>query len=105
MRPCLISRSIPWARAVAYAKANPKQQSTDEVRTKVSLTDSAQLYAWNVLQNEKCFRISGTEIVVDGGWFFAATYLTNERCRHTLQLLSAKDKVEHVLDDVLKHFR
>jgi hypothetical protein len=42
---------------------------------------------------------------VDGGWFSAAPYLTNERSHHMLQLLSAKDKVEHVLDDFLKHFR
>jgi hypothetical protein len=43
--------------------------------------------------------------VVDGGWFSAAPYLTNERSHHMLQLLSAKDKVEHVVDGVLKHFR
>lgn len=43
--------------------------------------------------------------MVDVGWFSAAPYLTNERSHHMLQLLSAKDKAEHVLDDVLKHFR
>jgi hypothetical protein len=32
-------------------------------------------------------------------------YLTNERSQHMLQLLSAKDKAEHVFDDFLKHFR
>jgi hypothetical protein len=45
------------------------------------------------------------DIVVDGGWFSAATYVTNERSHHMLQLLSARDKAEHVLDDILKHFR
>jgi hypothetical protein len=39
------------------------------------------------------------------GWFSAAPYLTNERSHHMLQLLSAKDKAERVLDDILKHFR
>jgi NAD(P)-dependent dehydrogenase (short-subunit alcohol dehydrogenase family) len=49
--------------------------------------------------------ITGTDIVVDGGWFSAAPYLTNERSHHMLQLLAAKDKVEHVLEDFLEHFR
>jgi NAD(P)-dependent dehydrogenase (short-subunit alcohol dehydrogenase family) len=49
--------------------------------------------------------ITGTDIVVDGGWFSAAPYLTNERSHHMLQLLDAKDKVDSVLEDFLKHFR
>jgi hypothetical protein len=34
-----------------------------------------------------------------------APYLTNERSHHMLQPLSAKDKAEQVLDEILKHFR
>jgi NAD(P)-dependent dehydrogenase (short-subunit alcohol dehydrogenase family) len=38
--------------------------------------------------------ITGTDIVVDGGWFSAAPYLGNERGSHMLQLLKAKEKIE-----------
>jgi hypothetical protein len=47
----------------------------------------------------------GTDIVVDGGWFSAAPYLTNERSHHMLQILEAKDKAEGVLGAFLKHFK
>jgi hypothetical protein len=55
------------------------------------------------LASDESSYITGT--VVDGGWFSAAPYLTNERSHHMLQLLGAKDEVGHVLDDFRKHFR
>jgi hypothetical protein len=89
---------VPSGRAPAIALRNWPSISWPSGRRSGKAEEIA--YTALFLASDESSYITGTDIVVDGGWFSSAPYLGNKRSHHMLTLLKAKEEIQEKKDEV-----
>jgi NAD(P)-dependent dehydrogenase (short-subunit alcohol dehydrogenase family) len=84
----------------AAMQSNPMARKMQEsllentVRLRRSGKGEDIAYTALFLASDESSYITGTDILVDGGWFSAAPYLINERTQHMLSLMEKKESLD-----------
>lgn len=113
IRSNVIQPGFIETKMTAAIKSNPlvkrmaKKQMSDQVLLRREGKADEIGYTALFLASDESSYITGTDIVVDGGWVTAAPYLSGDRRHHMLQLLrtkeAAKDKKEAVEEFFKRH--
>lgn len=113
IRSNVIQPGFIETKMTAAIKSNPlikriaKKQMSDQVLLRREGKADEIGYTALFLASDESSYITGTDIVVDGGWVTAAPYLSGDRRHHMLDLLrakeAAKDKKEAVEEFMRRH--
>jgi NAD(P)-dependent dehydrogenase (short-subunit alcohol dehydrogenase family) len=111
IRSNVIQPGFIETKMTAAIKSNPivkrmaKKQMSDQVLLRRAGNADEIGYTALFLASDESSYITGTDIVVDGGWVTAAPYLSDDRRHHMLQILRTKEAVEEKRDAVEEFLR
>jgi NAD(P)-dependent dehydrogenase (short-subunit alcohol dehydrogenase family) len=111
IRSNVIQPGFIETKMTAAIQSNPlvkrmaKKQMEDQVLLRREGKADEIGYTALFLASDESSYITGTDIVVDGGWVTAAPYLSADRRHHMLQILQTKEAVKEKKEAVEEFFR